>query len=352
LQPEDPGCDCIAGGRFVTTKWIPVTQNNTDPYCNNTETVACIPNQVWTTCSCPTPTPGYCGDGTCNYGQETLCEGAGGYPDCPNDQGLEVCPNDCSVCGDGYCTGPEVDNQQNCPQDCTCGNGVCDPGEGGSTCPADCPTPTPTPSPSPVCGDGFCNAGEDAASCPCDCVGSSGDGVCNQCAGNENYVNDNYDCGYCGDDICGYNINTGVEDVNTCPADCAYPSPSPSSTPTPTPSATCDGTVNEDWSCHCGNGSCEGNLNEDEFTCSQDCQPSVEPSATCDGSQNEPWDCHCGNLVCEGNFTEDQFNCSDCTYTGQACGTDAPGCPPEGCDPPVDCPSGQVCSGDPGFCSY
>lgn len=52
------------------------------------------------------------------------------------------------VCGDGKCQGTE--SYSNCPADCFCGNGVCEPGKGEDkfTCQRDCgdgPTPTPEP---------------------------------------------------------------------------------------------------------------------------------------------------------------------------------------------------------------
>ncbi|MSP92450.1 MAG: hypothetical protein EXR79_11735 [Myxococcales bacterium] len=56
-----------------------------------------------------------------------------------------------------------------------CGDGACEDGESGFTCPEDCGPP-------PVCGDGVCEAGEKAAKCPMDCASGTspacGDGVC------------------------------------------------------------------------------------------------------------------------------------------------------------------------------
>ncbi len=216
LEPVDPDPTCLsgcsAGGRFVINSWTPVGGGNTDPYCSASYTVYCAPNQTWAACPCPSPTPGVCGDGVCNYGQETLCGGAGTYYNCPMvPAGVRQCVEDCAVCGDGYCTnlGP-INETANCPRDCyvppsytpspspplSCrsidpnfcpgwaGNpdaccastescykpdpaaraGFCllncaEPG--GTYCPGsqECrnpvcvtPTPTPSPTPSPVCG--------------------------------------------------------------------------------------------------------------------------------------------------------------------------------------------------------
>jgi hypothetical protein len=85
-----------------------------------------------------------CGDGTCN--EET-----------------SSCPQDCGVCGNAACEGPE---RTTCPQDCVtaqCGDGICDAagGENTARCAQDCPL---------ACGDGFCNlGGGEATSCPADC---------------------------------------------------------------------------------------------------------------------------------------------------------------------------------------
>ncbi|NLZ74310.1 hypothetical protein GX917_00130 [Candidatus Falkowbacteria bacterium] len=82
---------------------------------------------------------GYCGDGYCQRKingkmMENKCN----------------CPVDCvgSCCGDGVCD-EGIENNQNCPADCHCGDGVCNYGENYTTCPADC-----------LCGNGEINSGE------------------------------------------------------------------------------------------------------------------------------------------------------------------------------------------------
>lgn len=52
-----------------------------------------------------------------------------------------------------------------CVADCTtdtCGNGACDPGEDGYTCPKDCFSPG-------LCGNHWCDSLENYANCPSDC---------------------------------------------------------------------------------------------------------------------------------------------------------------------------------------
>ena len=63
-----------------------------------------------------------CGDGTCEFWQ---------------GETATTCPQDCSQCGDGRCTGNETPTS--CPADCAgCGDGVCSITESAMSCPADC----------------------------------------------------------------------------------------------------------------------------------------------------------------------------------------------------------------------
>jgi hypothetical protein len=82
-----------------------------------------------------------------------------------------------------------------------CGNGTCDAGETNATCPEDC-----------TCGNGVCDweRGETANKCPSDCW--CGDGVCDS---TESLQTCAVDCSWCGDRIC-----SGNENANNCFEDC------------------------------------------------------------------------------------------------------------------------------------
>lgn len=188
---------------------------------------------------CPRDCPStVCGDGECGFGEGCLvcpadcgeCPPCGdGYCDsCGTGESCETCPMDCGACpvvcpsgntseckmnedcpsgytcdrdfccqppgpfcGDRSCDTAEREDCRTCPGDCgpcepVCGNAVCEPGEDGQSCPADCPTcgdricdpeigetcttcsadcgPCPV-----VCGNGTCETGEDFVSCAADC---------------------------------------------------------------------------------------------------------------------------------------------------------------------------------------
>jgi len=90
-------------------------------------------------------------------------------------EGPDNCGADCGTsCGNGTCDKGEAPDS--CPDDCArfvCGNGVCEPGDGGPEgCPADCGI---------ACGNCKCEGGEDFVACPIDC-GYCGDGICSPCA--------------------------------------------------------------------------------------------------------------------------------------------------------------------------
>jgi hypothetical protein len=92
-------------------------------------------------------------------------------------------------CGDGTCAANET--LASCPQDCHCGNGICDAalGEVSINCPQDC-----------HCGDGVCDHTETNISCSSDCY--CGNGVCEPWAGES--------CSYVG----------GGKAAPLCPLDC------------------------------------------------------------------------------------------------------------------------------------
>ena len=61
-------------------------------------------------------------------------------------------------CGDGLCS--PLEGLTTCPSDCFCGDEVCSIGEDSDECSEDCPR---------GCGDGVCSSSEDAARCRADC---------------------------------------------------------------------------------------------------------------------------------------------------------------------------------------
>jgi hypothetical protein len=175
---------------------------------------------------------------------------------------------------------PVAANMPACQSDGTCpvcGDGICDPGESCSNCPADCGTC------SPVCGNGICEAGETCSNCPADC------GTCAPVCGNglcepgETCTSCSHDCGPCpGGPICGNSLCEAGETCSNCPADCG-PCPPP-------PPPKC----NPPQACKpvCGNGICE--TGEDCNNCAVDC-------GSCPGRPV------CGDGVCDP--TE---NCNFC----------------------------------------
>jgi hypothetical protein len=205
---------------------------------------------------------------------------------CEAGEGTANCPDDCgSWCGDGACNLAET--ATHCPEDCsavsTCGDGICQSSESTVSCPADCGS---------WCGDDACNGAETAALCPQDCAEPTsnppsqacGDGECN---GTEDTTNCVADCGtWCNDGVC-----NGTESLDLCPQDCGNP-----------PSTVA-----------CGDEKCEGD--ESPANCEADC-PHECGDTLCTGGENTTncvTDCgtQCGDGVCNG--TEDEGNCSsDC----------------------------------------
>src|SRR6187431_299064 len=103
-----------------------------------------------------------CGDGICEGNEPRTCPrdcdepGCGdGYCDFSSGE-PEYCPVDCQTCGNGYC---DDSDWSNCPWECTCNDGVCDPEYDPVYCPSDCPR----------CGNGACEFNEDVFNCSLDC---------------------------------------------------------------------------------------------------------------------------------------------------------------------------------------
>jgi len=224
------------------------------------------------------------------------------------------CSSHCACVSSPFCNYDGVcnNNEQywNCPQDCTCGDGVCR-GENCCTCPEDCGS-----------GDAEnpCSENPYIASCG-DLTHICGDGICEYWQG-EFCGTCALDCGSC-DDCGDYRcfLENG-ESCQTCPADCHFGNP--------------------DMPC-CGNGLCE--LSETPENCLCDCggEPDdCEDTPIEEWPGNNPlakWRIECGNgpRLNSGEQCERDYHCS-IQFGGEpgdwAC---------------IDCACGLRCDGD-GIC--
>ena len=318
-DPAIPGNCLHTPVDTVCDDGVSCTVDTCDPAggCLNTPDAAtCDDGVVCTIDSCDAvndcinlPDDASCDNGLFCDGLET-CTASGCQP------GADPCPGEvCDEIGD-VCT--------------PCGNGICDPVEDCSICPADCIS-----DPGGVCGNGVCepSIGEDCLSCAADCRGKQngnpnkqfccGDGAGNNpvhcddfrcvsngfqcsntpsggyccgdgtCEGAEDSGNCGVDCGFCGDDTC---------DLGENPCNCANDCGSP-----PVTETVCDNGLDDD---------CDGATDCADGDCAQACQPAgcdndgtCEPDEDCD---NCPNDCDgksngprsgrycCGNGVAEG----------------------------------------------------
>jgi len=120
---------------------------------------------------------------------EDLC--SNGQQDTASAEEGVDCGGYCSPCGENVCNNDgnceydltekytdytQNEDSQNCPNDCYCGDGICDDYEKETgECTQDCGVSAES-----VCGDGICGSGEDV-SCPDDCIGDyvcNNDGIC------------------------------------------------------------------------------------------------------------------------------------------------------------------------------
>lgn len=254
----------------------------------------------------------------------------------------------CDVCGDGYCGQSEAVRPNeggpvsSCPEDCTCGNGTCEPSRNENlyACPTDCPS---------ACGDGLCTGGEICGECPAEgsgaepivgffgeitmpcatcavdcCQSACGDRVCVPDVG-ESATDCPQDCAvtYCGDDVC-----IGLENETNCPVDCgglrnecgdycADGACGPFSAQLEKRCDTHANCLNCENACgdpraRCGDGACMGC---EMWTCAMDCSESGFGHCTRgeDGTLvcPERW---CGDGECTGDV-ENRTTCpQDCPY--------------------------------------
>ena len=263
-----------------------------------------------------------CGDGLCN-GQEYCL----------------VCEMDCgpcvSSCGNGTCDAS--DDCGNCPEDCglcpgVCGDGACTGAETCSSCPDDCGI-------CGICGNAVCEWDETCGSCPDDC------GICPACPNwtceanlAESCSNCSMDCGMCNSATC-WDIMTCLNSCSPADPGCGLvcvESGSPEAVSAfytltdclggacPTGDGLCindailGACASQTKACKdqvkgtCGDGTCEGHLDESCLTCPADC-------GACE---------LCGNGICDVITSETCYTCSqDC---GSCCGNSV-------CDPGEDC---------------
>lgn len=213
------------------------------------------------------------------------CGGCNGTPAC-----TESCELDSAACFDGVCSAGET--CASCAEDCiggdiagsTCGNGVCEAGDGENcqSCPADCAgRQSGKPSRRFCCGDG---GGQNPVSCSDSRCGGTDACTTTQTPGGS-YC--------CGDGTCSID---SPEDSYSCELDCGPPPPDP----------------------FCGDAACNGQ--ETSCSCAADCgAPSSSEVGLCDDGQDND----CDGLV-DGN---DATDCpATCSVSGETCSTGSDCC--------------------------
>ncbi|MCD6522176.1 MAG: hypothetical protein J7K68_00345 [Candidatus Diapherotrites archaeon] len=279
-------------------RWADEDANNCPSDCPCDNDGVCDPGEDKRWC----PNDCHLGDGICDLATEagtTDCYCGDGVCD-PATENATTCPSDCG-CGNGICQGTIGENYTSCPQDCagTCDkNGTCEwwAGESYTACTYIDETAgvvTGNVTDNCTCGNGLCepngNPPENYSTCPQDCSPCNGDGVCD--AGESWFgcmyrdengsIQNTYDC-TCGDYCC--NASAG-ETIDNCYKDCGFGDNS------------CLSSLGENWhtglsnpcmefdeslcgagqsrilgECVCNyNGTCEPSAGEDHFNCPGDC---------------------------------------------------------------------------------
>jgi len=199
-----------------------------------------------------------------------------------------------------------------------CGNGIVEPGENCSNCPADVGVCSPN------CGNKKIDPGETCQTCPTDvwsCITKCGDWIRQEW---ETCLNCPADAGVCIPDCGNGKIDPG-EDCLTCPADVWSCSPNCGNGKVD-PGENCLNCPTDVWSCikpDCGNGKVDPGENclncpADVWSCSPNCNNwKIDPGETCLNCPADVWICilpHCGNGVQEVGET-----CLNCPADGKYC---------------------------------
>ncbi|MBU1239157.1 hypothetical protein KKF84_17305 [Myxococcota bacterium] len=276
----------------------------------------CDAGEDSTSCPADCTLPPYCGDGTCDAGEDvTSCPDdclptgwtcdASWYGDGDCDCGCGVLDSDCADSTDAACDycfactasgdcSTYVNDTENwlCDVPSSCGNGTCDAGEDGLSCPGDC-LPTGWTCYAGFYGDGDCDCGCGVLDSDCADSADTSCVYCDACSPTttcEAVVNDtqNWLCevpAVCGDGTC-----DAGEDSTSCPADCPV---------VPV----------------CGDGTCDAG--EDSTSCPEDCVPT---GWTCTASWYGDGDCDCGCGVLDTDCADSAD--TSCDYCG-ACTSDS-----------------------------
>jgi len=228
-------------------------------------------------------------DGVCQNPQDGINgeTPANSPKDCPDSTNLAVWK------GDGRCTG--IENMTNSPDDCKCGNGICDNSESPLSCLTDCACMDSTCGTATYINNAYtvfkegntCNSYGNIIANQSDCKYMNAGEVCGNgvCENGEKYRSDigrivcPLDC-HCGDGYCG-----SGETMANCALDCFCG----------------DGTCNHGEyygscisDCHCGNGQCD--YGENALDCATDCRCGDH---ICSYGENTcTTDCGAGSGIC------------------------------------------------------
>ena len=260
---------------------------NSSPGCEDTVCQQFVCNENLECC--------YSGwDGTCAELAAELCDACGGGPECGNGvceagENGESCPNDCDAvpsCGDGACSGEE--SCSSCAADCgACEGGCCEDNGGGNPGCND-----------PECQDAVCDADPFCCQVTWDIIcASAAEETCDGCSASS-----------CGDGVC--------DEGEDCPADCSQ-------------------STAECLSDSCGFANCQ-NFNG--------CNTALECIVECDDSECAEA-CIPPNLPA-ANFLLNLVGCGEESGCFEA-GPDGPSCGDGECNGDEDCVS---CAADCGGC--